>query len=125
MGAIAVGFGSAVLCYGAVTLLKPALGYDDSLDVFGVHGVGGAWGALATGLFIQFGLDEAVGRGGQILKQLASIGFTAVFAVAMSLAILFLLKLVLGDLRADEEAEYAGLDLSEHQETAYGAHSSG
>ncbi len=79
----------------------------------------------ATGLFIQFGLDETVGRGGQILKQLASIGFTAVFAVAMSLAILFVLKLVLGDLRADEEAEYAGLDLSEHQETAYGAHSSG
>jgi Amt family ammonium transporter len=126
MGAIAVGFGSAVLCYGAVTLLKPALGYDDSLDVFGVHGVGGAWGALATGLFIAgFALDEEVGRGGQILKQLVSIGFTAVFAVAMSLAILFVLKLVLGDLRADEEAEYAGLDLSEHQETAYGAHSSG
>jgi Amt family ammonium transporter len=125
MGAIAVGAGAAVLCYGAVTLLKPALGYDDSLDVFGVHGVGGAWGALATGIFIAgFALDEEVGRGGQIIKQLTSIGFTAVFAVGMSLAILFVLKLILGDLRVGEEAEHEGLDLSEHSETAYGSHSS-
>ncbi len=122
MGAIAVGAGSAVLCYTAVTLLKPALGYDDSLDVFGVHGVGGAWGALATGLFIGgFALDAEVGWGGQIIRQLASIGFTAVFAAGMSLAILFVLKLVLGDLRPSEEAEHEGLDLSEHSETAYGS----
>ena len=52
LGAIGIGAGAAVICYVAVTVLKPALGYDDSLDVFGVHGVGGAWGALATGLFI-------------------------------------------------------------------------
>ncbi len=119
-GAIAIGAGAAVLCYGAVTLLKPALGYDDSLDVFGVHGVGGAWGALATGIFIAgFALDEEVGRGGQILKQLMSIGFTAAYAVILSLVILVVLKLVLGGLRVDEEAEHAGLDLSEHSETAY------
>jgi Amt family ammonium transporter len=122
LGAIAIGAGGAVVCYGAVTLLKPALGYDDSLDVFGVHGVGGAWGALATGIFIAgFALDEEVGRGGQIIKQLVSIGFTAAFAVVMSLAILFVLKMVLGDLRVDEEAEHEGLDLAEHSETAYGS----
>jgi Amt family ammonium transporter len=121
LGAIAVGAGGAVFCYGAVTLLKPALGYDDSLDVFGVHGVGGAWGALATGLFIaDFALDADVGWGGQIGKQIVSIGFTAVFAVALTLAILFVLKLIMGDLRASEEAEHAGLDLSEHSEAAYG-----
>ncbi len=121
MGSILVGAGGAVVCYAAVTMLKPALGYDDSLDVFGVHGVGGAWGALATGLFIaDFALDSSVGWGGQVVKQLLSIGFTAIFAVGMTLAILFVLKLVMGDLRASEESEHAGLDLSEHSEAAYG-----
>ncbi len=122
MGAIAVGAGAAALCYTAVTILKPALGYDDSLDVFGVHGVGGAWGALATGIFIAgFALDAEVGRGGQIVKQLTSIGFTAVFAVGLTLAILFALRMVMGDLRVGAEDESQGLDLSEHSETAYGA----
>jgi Amt family ammonium transporter len=121
MGSILVGAGAAVLCYAAVTMLKPALGYDDSLDVFGVHGVGGAWGALATGLFIaDFARDSSVGWAGQVVKQLLSIGFTAIFAVGMTLAILFVLKLVMGDLRASEESEHAGLDLSEHSESAYG-----
>jgi Amt family ammonium transporter len=122
MGAIAVGAGAAVLCYGAVTLLKPRMGYDDSLDVFGVHGVGGAWGALATGLFIaDFALDAEVGWAGQIVKQIASIGFTAAFAVVVSLLILLALRTVMGDLRVSEESEHAGLDLSEHSETAYGS----
>ena len=119
-GAIAIGFGAAGLCYAAVTVLKPALGYDDSLDVFGVHGIGGAWGALATALFLaDFAMTDA-GRGGQVLIQLQSIGFTAVYAVGLSLAILYALKLVMGDLRVDEEAEHEGLDLAEHSETAYG-----
>ncbi len=118
LGAIAVGLGAAVLCYGAVTLLKPALGYDDSLDVFGVHGVGGAWGALATGLFMAEVAD--VGWGAQVVKQLASIGFTAVFAVVMTVVIIYVLRAIMGDLRVDEEAEHRGLDLSEHSETAYG-----
>ena len=52
LGSIGVGLGAAVICYAAVTMLKPAAGYDDSLDVFGIHGVGGTWGAIATGLFI-------------------------------------------------------------------------
>jgi Amt family ammonium transporter len=120
MGAIAVGAGSALLSYLAVTFLKPALGYDDSLDVFGVHGIGGAWGALATGLFIaDFALPEGVARGTQIWIQIQSIVFTAIFAPVATLLILFLLRLVFGSLRVDDEAEFAGLDLSEHSESAY------
>ena len=119
-GAIAIGLGAAVICYAAVTLLKPAMGYDDSLDVFGVHGVGGTWGAIATGLFLaDFAANEGVSWGGQVVKQLASVGFTAVFASLLTIAILVVLKLVFGDLRVDEEAESAGLDQSEHSESAY------
>jgi Amt family ammonium transporter len=119
-GAIAIGLGAAVLCYAAVTLLKPAMGYDDSLDVFGVHGVGGTWGAIATGLFLaDFAATEGVTWGGQVMKQLASVGFTAVFACVLTIAILAVLKLVFGDLRVDEEAESVGLDQSEHSESAY------
>ncbi len=120
MGSIAIGLGAAVVCYAAVTILKPAGGYDDSLDVFGVHGVGGTWGALATGLFIApFALDEGVSRGEQIWRQLVSIGFTAVFAVAVTVVILLVLRVLFGSLRVSEEGESAGIDLSEHSESAY------
>ncbi len=120
LGSIAVGLGSAVFCYIAVTLLKPAAGYDDSLDVFGVHGIGGTWGALATGIFIAgFALPEGVSWGGQIWIQIKSIGFTAIFAPLLTLLILVVLRAVFGDLRATEEGEAGGLDLSEHSESAY------
>jgi Amt family ammonium transporter len=118
MGALAVGFGASVICYGAVTLLKPALGYDDSLDVFGVHGVGGLWGALATALFIAE-LPEGVTYVGQIWIQVQSIVFTAVFAPLATLVILAVLRSVFGTLRLDEESEFDGIDLAEHSETAY------
>ncbi len=124
LGSIAVGAGAAVICYVAVTMLKPALGYDDSLDVFGVHGVGGAWGALATGLFISpAALDalDGVSHGGQIMTQMTSIAITAIFACAATWVILFVLKLVMGDLRVSEESEHEGLDVAEHSETAYGS----
>ncbi len=120
LGAIGVGFGAGVLCYAAVTLLKPALGYDDSLDVFGVHGIGGAWGALATGLFVWSA--GAAGHGdwaAQVPKQLISIAFTAVFCSGVTLAILYILRGLFGDLRPTEENELIGLDLSEHSEGAY------
>jgi len=120
MGSIAIGVGVAVLCYAAVTFLKPAFGYDDSLDVFGVHGVGGSWGALATGLFIaDFALPEGVTRGAQIAIQLKSVVFTAVFAPVATLAILLVLRALFGTLRVDEESEFEGLDLSSHSESAY------
>jgi Amt family ammonium transporter len=120
LGSIAIGAGVAVLGYAAVTFLKPAFGYDDSLDVFGVHGVGGAWGALATGLFLaDFALGDGVTRGAQVWIQLKSILFTAVFAPAATLLILLLLRALFGSLRADDEAEFVGLDLAEHSESAY------
>ena len=118
-GSILVGAGAGILCYLAVTLLKPAIGYDDSLDVFGVHGVGGAWGALASGLFIADFAATDAGWGGQVWIQLQSIIFTAVFAIVLTLIILVVLRLLFGDLRVDEEGESTGLDLTEHSETAY------
>jgi Amt family ammonium transporter len=120
LGSLAVGFGASVVCYLAVTLLKPALGYDDSLDVFGVHGIGGAWGALATGLFIVGSqLPEGVTRMGQIVTQAESILYVAILGPVLTLIILFVLKLVFGDLSASEEGQHEGLDLSEHSESAY------
>jgi len=120
MGSIAVGFGVSVLCYGAVTFLKPMFGYDDSLDVFGVHGIGGTWGALATGLFIApWALPEGVSHGAQIMTQLKSVVFTAVFAPVATLVILLVLRAIFGSLRLDEESEFVGVDLAEHSETAY------
>jgi Amt family ammonium transporter len=119
MGAIAVGGGVAVVCYIAVTFLKPAFGYDDSLDAFGVHGVGGAWGALASGIFATTLGSGIESNGQQVLVQLKSIGFTAVFAPVMSIGILLVLKMVFGSLRVSDEAEFEGLDISEHSESAY------
>jgi len=118
-GAILVGLGGAVICYVFVMIVKPAAGYDDSLDVFGVHGIGGAWGALATGLFLaDFAMTDA-GRGGQVLIQAQSILFTAVFAPVATVIILFLLRAVFGSLRPTTEDEAIGLDQVEHNESAY------
>jgi Amt family ammonium transporter len=120
IGSMAVGAGVSLLSYAAVMFLKPALGYDDSLDVFGVHGIGGTWGALATALFMaDFAIPEGMTRGGQFLIQLKSVLITAAYAPLATLAILFVLRLVFGNLRVGDEAEHEGLDLAEHSETAY------
>jgi len=120
LGSIGVGLGASIICYLAVTSIKPALGYDDSLDVFGVHGVGGAWGALATGIFIVSSeLPEGVSRLGQIGTQAASIAYVAILAPILTLLILSVLKLVFGSLSVSAEGEHEGLDLSEHSESAY------
>jgi len=120
MGAIAIGFGVVIVSYSACMFMKPAFGYDDSLDVFGVHALGGAWGALASGIFaVTLGAGiESNGR--QIMVQLQGIGFTAVFAPAMTFVILTVLKLFFGSLRVSAEDEVEGLDLSQHSESAYG-----
>jgi len=117
VGAIGVGVTVAGVCYLAVANLKPRLGYDDSLDVFGVHGVGGMWGALATAVFIAEVTDA--GYGGQIWIQLKSILFTAAFSIAATLVILFVLRALFGSLRVSEDDEAQGLDLAEHSESAY------
>ena len=119
MGAIAVGFGVSVVCYLAVTFLKPAFGYDDSLDAFGVHGIGGTWGALASGLFATTLGTGIESNAQQIMVQLEGIVFTAVFAPVATFVILLVLKVVFGSLRVDDEAEETGLDLSEHSESGY------
>jgi ammonium transporter, Amt family len=120
MGAIAIGFGVAIISYAACTFLKPALGYDDSLDVFGVHALGGAWGALASGIFavtLGSGIET---NAQQIVVQLEGIAFTAVFSPIATIIILGLLKVVFGSLRVSDEEEVEGLDLTQHSESAYG-----
>ena len=123
MGALAIGAIAGVVCFVAATRLKRAFGYDDSLDVFGVHGVGGIVGALLTGVFAasQFGgagLAEGVSIGGQVAKQALAVGITVVWsaiitAVALKIAGLF------GGLRATPEEEQEGLDLALHGESGY------
>jgi ammonium transporter, Amt family len=125
MGAIAVGLGVSIICYAAVTFVKPLAGYDDSLDAFGVHGVGGAWGAIASGLFAVTLGAGVESKASQILVQLQSIGFVAIYAPLASLIILLALRVVFGSLRVSEEDEDTGLDLSLHSESAYSALSSG
>ncbi len=119
VGSMVVGAGVCVISYVAVTFLKPAVGYDDSLDVFGVHALGGAWGALASGI-----LAVTLGSGvesnfQQIIVQLKGIVFVALFAPIMTFLILSALSLVFGSLRVPEEDEVEGLDLSQHAESAY------
>ena len=119
VGSMLVGLGGAVICYIMVMIVKPAAGYDDSLDVFGVHGMGGAWGALATGLFLAPFAAGEMSQGAQIMVQLKSVAFTAVFAPVATLVILFVLKMIFGNLRPTEENEAIGLDQTEHNESAY------
>jgi Amt family ammonium transporter len=119
LGAMAVGGGVCVVSYIACTFLKPALGYDDSLDVFGVHALGGAWGALASGVFAVTLGSGVETNAQQVVIQMKGVGFVIVFAPLMTIAILSALKLVFGSLRVNEEDEATGLDLSEHSESAY------
>jgi Amt family ammonium transporter len=119
MGAIWIGLGVAVISYLACTVLKPALDYDDSLDVFGVHALGGLWGALASGIFAVTLGSGVESNAQQIMVQLRGIGFVVVFAPIATIAILVALNAIMGSLRVSEEDEYTGLDLSQHSETAY------
>jgi ammonium transporter, Amt family len=119
MGAIMIGFGVAVISYLACTFLKPACGYDDSLDVFGVHALGGAWGALASGIFavtLGAGIES---NAQQIMVQLEGMVFVAIFAPLATAIILGILSVVFGGLRVSDEDEVTGLDLSQHSENAY------
>ncbi len=123
MASIVIGLGAGVLCYGAV-LWKSRLGYDDALDVVGIHGVGGIWGALATGLFASKAINAA-GADGLFYGNPAQLGIQAL-AVLISVAFAFvgtfvILKLVDGlmGLRVSEEEERMGLDLSQHEERSY------
>jgi Amt family ammonium transporter len=122
MGAIIVGLAGGFLCLWGVNGLKKMLGADDSLDVFGVHGVGGIVGALLTGVFTAPGLG---GTGGddfsiasQLLIQAEGVIITIVWSGVVSFVAYYLIKLLIG-LRVSEEFERVGLDVSSHGETAY------
>ncbi|MCE9537586.1 MAG: ammonia channel protein, partial [Nitrospirae bacterium] len=123
VASIMIGLGAGVLCYLAV-LWKSKLGYDDALDVVGIHGVGGVWGALATGLFASKAINAAGGDGlfygnpAQLGIQALAVLISVVFVFVGTYAILKLVDGLIG-LRVSEEDERKGLDLSQHDERAY------
>ncbi len=117
--AIIIGLVAGAVCFFAVNL-KPRLGYDDSLDVVGVHMVGGIVGALLTGVFASLVINPAGAEGSlaQFGKQAVAVGVTLVFSFCMTMALLKISDLLVG-LRVSEEDEATGLDLSQHAEAGY------
>ncbi len=121
IGALVIGFVSGAVCFWGATSLKSKLGYDDSLDAFGVHGIGGIVGALLTGVFtaeVFGGAGMDVGIGLQVWKQFLSIVITIVWSGVISFIILKIVDGIVG-LRVDEDDERMGLDLSQHNERGY------
>jgi len=123
MGAIAIGIASGVICFWAATTLKRKCGYDDSLDAFGVHAVGGIVGAILTGVFVAEGLGgaglaEGMSIGKQVGAQLIGIVTTIVYCGVVSLILLKIIDAAIG-LRVTQEEETSGLDISLHDEQGY------
>ena len=110
--AVVIGVVAGVLCFFAATSLKGALGYDDSLDAFGVHGIGGIIGALLTGVFAS---KEISGADGSVITQLWGVGTTVIYGFTVSFILLKLIDMTIG-LRVTEEQEREGLDISLHGE---------
>ncbi|MBE9580868.1 MAG: ammonium transporter [Proteobacteria bacterium] len=123
VSALIIGGIAGVICYMGV-LAKSKLGYDDSLDVVGIHGLGGTWGALATGLFASIAVNPDGANGlffgnpGQLWIQFVSVLATCVFAFVMTLIIFKIVDCTMG-LRVTDEEEMRGLDITQHSETAY------
>ena len=116
-----IGAVSAVVCFMASTTIKKRLGYDDSLDVFGVHGVGGVVGTLLVGVFAASALGGTkpdLNVGSQLLVQLAAVMITAAYSCIASYLLLKAIQLAIG-LRVPADSEQRGLDLSEHEERGY------
>ena len=109
-----------------ISWVKEKFGYDDALDAFGCHGVGGIWGGICTGLFCKVSIND-IGQGNGLffgdihlfLAQLASIGITIVVSVAGTLICYGITRLVTGKIRVTEREERVGLDRSQHGESAY------
>jgi Amt family ammonium transporter len=127
LASLAIGAVAGVLCYGACNL-KSVLGYyDDALDVVGVHGVGGTWGAIATGLFASSAVNSVVTREGLLVSGSASLLGSQVLATLLTYGIaivgtlvcLWVTGMLTGGIRVDDDSEFAGLDLSQHSENAY------
>jgi Amt family ammonium transporter len=121
-GAIILGAIASVVCYYAVSVLKPKLGYDDALDAFGVHGIGGMIGALGTGIVYAPSLGGPgkpdFDMGHQLVVQFETVGTTIIWAAVGTAIAIYVAKLVTG-LRVSEDVEREGLDLGEHGERAY------
>ncbi len=123
MGALAIGVASGAICYFFVVKVKQKFGYDDSLDAFGVHGVGGFVGAILTGVFVDAGLGgkglaEGVSMASQVKAQFIGAGATIVYCAVVSFILLKIIDAIIG-LRVSDEQEEEGLDLSQHDERAY------
>ncbi len=124
MGALAIGAAAGVVCYWGATSLKRKMGYDDSLDAFGVHGIGGIVGALLTGVFSATALGGAgLGDGNetilaQVIAQAIGVVATIVYTGIVTFVLLKVVEIVMG-LRVDEEDESQGLDITLHDETGY------
>jgi Amt family ammonium transporter len=123
IGAIIIGLVAGVVPYFAVAVLKHKLGYDDALDVFGIHGVAGIIGAVLTGVFADPSINEAgkgllYGNPGQVLVQALAVVVTIVYDAIATFVILMVVKALTG-LRVSPEEEVAGLDSSQHREKAY------
>jgi Amt family ammonium transporter len=124
VGAILIGIGASGICYLFAVVIKAKLGYDDALDAFGVHGIGGIWGALATGLFATKAVNAAgadglfYGNPAQFLVQLKAVLVTMVWSGVVTWVVLKLVDVTVG-LRASERDERIGLDLTDHRESAY------
>jgi Amt family ammonium transporter len=123
-GALGIGIGVSIICYLFVTYVKVKFGYDDSLDAFGVHGVGGIWGALATGLWATKTVNSAgadgllYGNPGLLLIQLKAVLVTAVYSLVVSYVLLKIIDKLIG-LRVSDQEERIGLDLTQHREAGY------
>jgi len=124
LSAIIIGIFVSIFCYIAVTFIKPRFGYDDALDVFGVHCIGGVWGALATGLFASKAVNPAgadglfFGNPKQFLVQLIATGITLVYSFTVSYIIYKIIDVTI-KVRVTEKDEVLGLDLTQHHENAY------
>jgi ammonium transporter, Amt family len=122
-GAIVIGLAAGVIPFYAVAKLKPMFGYDDTLDAFGIHGIGGTIGAILTGVFADPAINEAgkgllYGNPGQLWIQIVAVAVTLVYSGVMTGVIFMVIKAVVG-LRVEPEDETAGLDESQHGERAY------
>jgi Amt family ammonium transporter len=122
-GAIIIGVAAGIVPFFAVAKLKPMFGYDDTLDAFGIHGIGGTIGAILTGVFADPAINEAgkgllYGNPSQLLTQLIAVVVTLVYSGVMTFIIFMIIKAVVG-LRVGAEEETIGLDESEHGERAY------
>ena len=119
-GALVIGAGASVVSYFAVYYLKPKLGYDDALDVWGIHGMSGVWGAIATGIFAVPAVNGAAGliagNANQLVVQIISVVVTIVYAFTISYILAKVLDKAMGGIRVEESE---GLDTSLHQESAY------